>query len=131
MKKVILVAAILCGSTVLCGFTAAISADDSGDGAQMAPKYTIAEIMNKSHRGANSLLRTVVKGAATDAQKAELLDFYKILAENKPKYGDMDDWAERTALLIEAAQAAVDGSPEASNMLTKASSCTGCHNDHK
>lgn len=131
MKRICSTVAILVLTTVAFGFVTTIVADDATSDAKLAPKYTIAEIMNKAHRGTDSLVRTVARGTATDAQKAELLEFYKILAENKPSRGEMADWNERTTLLIEAAQAAVDGNPEATNMLTKASSCLGCHRAHK
>jgi len=103
----------------------------AGDVAPQAPKYTIPQIMMKAHKPPANLLRTVAQGQATAQQKTELLDLYKELAKNTPPRGEAADWAERTELLVAAAQAAVDGDPDASAQLTKASNCMACHDLHK
>jgi len=94
--------------------------------------WTISKIMKEAHKPADShLLRKVAQGKASDTEKKKLLNLYEALAAEQPPKGELNDWKQRTALLVEAAQAAVDGSPEASNMLIKASNCTSCHKAHR
>ena len=129
MKRIIILTAAV--SMLMVGYGLTTMAQSVEGDMTMAPKYTIADIMTKAHRRPANLLKTVASGQATDEQKAALLDLYVVLAEHKSPNGDQADWANRTALLVEAAKAAVDGNPEAGNMLTKASSCAGCHDAHK
>ncbi len=93
-------------------------------------KIPIKQVMQKAHK-AGLLKDLVVKGDATDAQKAELLKLYKALAANKPPKGAEDSWKTKTTALVDAAQAAVDGKENAAMLLTKASNCKACHDAHK
>lgn len=93
-------------------------------------KVTIKQVMQKAHK-AGLLKDLVVKGDATDEQKAELLKLYKGLAANKPPKGDAESWKTKTKALVDAAQAAVDGKDNAVQLLTKASNCKACHDAHK
>ena len=95
-----------------------------------AEKIPIKQVMQKAHK-AGLLKDLVVKGAASDEQKAELLKLYKGLAANKPPKGDQKSWDEKTKALVEAAQAAVDGKENAGQLLMKASNCKACHDAHK
>lgn len=100
-------------------------------GPSAAPKFTIKEVMLKAHKPPANLLRKVAQGNANDKEKAELLELYKALAENKPSRGEQESWDERTELLVAAAQAAVDGEADAGKQLTKAGNCAECHGAHK
>ena len=93
-------------------------------------EITIKEVMQKAHK-AGLLKDLVVKGDATDEQKAELLRLYKGLAAAKPPKGDAESWKTKSKALVDAAQAAVDGKEGAGQMLMKASNCKACHDAHK
>lgn len=93
-------------------------------------KITIKQVMQKAHK-AGLLKDLVVKGAANDEQKAELLKLYKALAANKPPKGEQKSWDAKTKALVDAAQAAVDGKENAAQLLRKASNCKACHDAHK
>jgi hypothetical protein len=93
-------------------------------------KITIKQVMQKAHK-AGLLKDLVVKGDATDEQKAELLKLYKGLAAAKPPKGAEDSWKTKTKALVDAAQAAVDGKEGAGQALAKASNCKACHDAHK
>jgi hypothetical protein len=96
-----------------------------------APQVSTKEVMAQAHKPPGNLLRKVATGNATDAEKAQLLKLYQALAANAPPRGAQESWSEKTGLLVGAAQAAVDGAPDAGAQLTKASNCMGCHNAHK
>jgi hypothetical protein len=95
------------------------------------PKYSIEEIMDKAHKGKNSLLKKVVTGKADGDQKKELLGLYQDLAKNKPEKGSQDDWKKRTTAMVGAAKDVVDDKPGAAGKLGKTVNCKGCHELHK
>ncbi len=97
---------------------------------RLAPVST-KDVMAQAHKPPANLLRKVATGKATAEEKGQLLALYKALAANTPPQGDQESWTEKTGLLVSAAQAAVDGAPDAAAQLTKASNCMGCHNAHK
>jgi hypothetical protein len=101
-----------------------VSADDT------EPIHT-KEVMQIAHRPPQQLLKKTALGQATDAEKAELLKLYKAMAKNAPPRGDATSWQEKTAALVAAAQAAVDGAADARAQLEKASNCAACHSEHK
>ena len=92
---------------------------------------TIKDVMNQAHKKPKQLLKKAATGRATDAEKAELLTLYKALAAATPSKGDKSQWQERTDAMVSAAQAAVDGKPDAGTLLTKAANCAACHSAHK
>ncbi len=94
-------------------------------------KMTIAEIMVETNKKPYQLLRSVADGKATVYDKDRLVKLYKSMAAQQPPKGDLDDWKERTALLIDAAEKAQKGAPDAKKLLTKAANCTACHKEHK
>ena len=96
-----------------------------------APKVSTKDVMAQAHKPPVNLLKKVATGNASAAEKAELLTLYQALAANKPPRGEQESWTEKTGLLVEAAKAAVAGTPDAAGQLTKASDCMGCHNAHK
>lgn len=95
------------------------------------PKNSIEEVMEKAHKGKDSLYKKVVSGEANGDQKKELLGLYQDLAKNKPPKGSPDDWKKRTTAMVEAAQEAVDGKPGAGPKIAKAASCKACHDLHR
>ena len=95
------------------------------------PKYSIEEIMDKAHKGKNSLFKKVVSGNANADQKKDLLGLYEDLAKNKPPKGSQDDWKKRTTAMVSAAKEAVDGKPGAGPKIAKAASCKACHDLHR
>lgn len=92
---------------------------------------TIKDVMNQAHKKPQELLKKVATGKATDAEQAELLKLYKALAASTPSKGELSDWKERTDAMVSAAQAAIDGEPDAGTRLTKAANCAACHSAHK
>lgn len=102
----------LAAAVLACGYAAA------------APKYTIKDVM-KACMGKDKLVSKVTEGKATDAEKKELVDYFKALAENKPKKGSDDSWKTLTKALVEAAEKAD------AEALKKATNCMACHKEHK
>jgi hypothetical protein len=115
------ITAALCVALVAC----VVLAQD------LAPKYSIKDVMARAHKPPANLLRKVAQGDATAQEKADLLELYKALAENSPPKGDAASWKEKTGLLVSAAQAAVDGDADAGSQLKKAGNCMACHSAHK
>jgi hypothetical protein len=96
-----------------------------------APELSIKEIMARAHKPPANLLRKVAQGKASAEETKQLLELYKALAQNEPPKGDAQAWADRTSLLVSAAQAAVDGEADAGQKLTKVTNCMACHSAHK
>ncbi len=96
-----------------------------------SPAPPLKEIMTRAHKPPANLLRKVAQGKASAEETKQLLDLYKALAQNKPPKGDAQAWADRTSLLVAAAQAAVDGEADASQKLKNMSNCQACHSAHK
>jgi hypothetical protein len=99
--------------------------------AQDPAPLSIKDVMKQAHTPRENLLRKVAQGKANAEEKGQLLALYKALAKNTPPKGDAQAWADRTSLLVSAAQAAVDGEADAGMKLTKVSSCIACHTEHK
>jgi hypothetical protein len=116
----------LCAVGIFASGLFVVSAQEKKD----EEKVPIKEVMQKAHK-AGLLKDLVVKDAASEEQKAELLKLYKALAANKPPKGDEESWKTKTKALIDAAQAAVDGKEGAGAMLMRASNCKACHDAHK
>ncbi len=112
-------------AVVFAGMTVLGAADDK-------PKYDIETIMDKAHGEKNDkILRKVLDGKATDAEKKELLELYTELGKNKPPKGNEKSWKDKTTALVSATQEVVDGKGTGVADLKKASSCGGCHKVHK
>ncbi len=104
-------------------------AADKADGDK--PKYTIKQVMKDVHAGKESVLKKVIAGKASDAEKEKLLEMYQSLAKSKPPQGDAASWKAKTEALVAAAQAEVDGAEGAGAKLEKAANCGACHGVHK
>ncbi len=90
---------------------------------------TIKSIMKDAFKG--PLVKKVGKGDATAEEKQQLLDYSKAMQGLMPPKGDAESWKDKTAAMVEAAQAAVDGKEDASSLLMKATNCAACHTPHK
>jgi hypothetical protein len=99
--------------------------------AQEEPAITIKDVMKEAHKKPKELLRKVVMGKATDVEKQRLLELYKAMAKGKPPKGTAESWKAKSDLIVSAAQAVIDGKPDAARELTKATNCMGCHKAHK
>ncbi len=73
----------------------------------------------------------VIKGMATDAEKAKLLGYAEALPKLKPPKGSKESWQKLTGDLLKATTAAVEGKPGGAEALGKAINCKGCHTPHK
>jgi hypothetical protein len=112
-------------TVVFAGMTVLGAGDDK-------PKYDIEAIMDKAHGEKNDkILRKVLDGKATDAEKKELLELYTELGKNKPPKGSDNSWKDKTKALVAASQEVVDGKGTGVANLKKASNCSGCHKVHK
>lgn len=101
-------------------------------GEQPTPENTsISDIMKEAHKKPKELVKRVALGRASQAEQQRLRDLYKVLAQHAPPRGDAASWQEKTRLLTHAAQAVVDGKPEALSSLAKATNCKACHEAHK
>jgi len=103
----------------------------SGAGMVLADDVTISEIMKKGHKGKTSLIKKVTSNKASDAEKKQLLGWYKAMAKMKPEKGDAESWNQKTAALVVAMEAVVAGDSKGVAALKKASNCKACHNEHK
>ena len=103
-----------------------VRADEATD---EKPKHTIKEVMKKAHK--DGLMKRLAVGKGTRDEASELLELYESLGKNEPPKGEPGSWKEKTGELIAAAQAVVDGKPDAGAKLTKAANCMECHKMHK
>ncbi len=97
--------------------------------AEGQPEFTIKQVMTKAHK--EGLLKKVLSGEGTAADKQELATLYAALAANEPPKGDAADWKEKTTALEDAAQEVAEGKDGAIEQLKKAANCAACHKEHK
>ena len=116
---------VVCG----CLFSLLVTVPQIAPGADAKP--AIKDIMHSAHKKPKELLKKVATGAATDAQKAELVKLYQALAALRPPRGDAASWEEKTKALLAAARAAAEGKPEAAGELNRVANCAACHDAHK
>jgi hypothetical protein len=89
------------------------------------PKFTISEVMKKAHAGKNALRAKVLKGEATDEEKAQLTALYVALSENTPPAGEAEKWKKVTKDILDAYKS---GDLKA---YEKATNCGACHGEFK
>jgi hypothetical protein len=99
-------------------------ADDNG-----RPKHTIKQIMNLAHK--SGLMKKAILGAATPAEKKELVDLYGELSADLPEKGNPESWKQLTTALVQAAKDVEAGKPGSGPALRKAVDCDTCHKLHK
>ncbi len=95
------------------------------------PKYSMEEIMKTGMKGDTSVLKKVVDGVATDAEKKQLLAYVQALTQHEPSKGDAASWKAKTSALVAVTQKVVNGDKAAIAQLKEASNCKACHNVHK
>src|SRR5437868_1421428 len=66
------------------------------------PKFSIKDVMKKAHAGKNALRAKVLKGEATDEEKAQLTAMYVALNQATPPAGEADAWKARTKAILDA-----------------------------
>ena len=122
MKRLLGVLAMMCMISLTANL---LSADD---------KYEVdPEAIKKAMKAAmkEGLLKKVAKGEGTKEEAQHLLDLFKAMAKVEPPKGEHKDFEKRVKVLIDAAQAAVEGKEGAGDLLTKAADCKGCHTAHR
>lgn len=92
-----------------------------------AAKISIKNVMKTCMKG--GLLKKVIDGNATDAEKAKLVEQFEALTADKPPKGDEASWKDKTAALLAGAQDAAAG--KGVDKLKAASNCKACHSVHK
>lgn len=95
------------------------------------PKYSMEEIMKQGMKGDTSILKKVVDGVATDAEKKQLVEYCKALTKLEPSKGDAESWKKKTAALLAAAEKVAGGDKAAVAALKETSNCKACHSVHK
>lgn len=90
---------------------------------------TIKQVMRKAHK--QGLLKQVLMGQASDADRRELLGLYQDLARNAPPRGEARSWRARTSSIVAAATAVAQGDPRGLPALKSAVNCASCHRAHK
>ncbi|HIN95901.1 MAG TPA: hypothetical protein EYN03_09680 [Planctomycetes bacterium] len=103
---------------------ALVGAEDKPAKAKITIKVAMKDIKAGLHT-------KVIKGKATDAEKAKLLSYTKALPKLKPPKGSKESWQKLTAALLKATTAAVEGKPGGADALGKAFNCKACHTPHK
>jgi hypothetical protein len=94
------------------------------------PKFTIAEVMDQAH-SKTGLLKKVMSGQSSKAEKEELVGLYTALTLNKPPKGDPKSFKEKAGALLEGAKAAVKDEKDGIAKLKKAANCKACHEAHR
>jgi cytochrome c556 len=131
MKKF---ATVLAGLAVLIVVTSTLLAAD----------LTVKQVMQKAHRGSNSLLANIGKDLKdddpewSDIQKEtkDLVDLGTALGKNDPPKGDKDSWKNLTkgyldnAKALDAAAQKKDKATAQSYQAKLAGSCKACHTAH-
>jgi hypothetical protein len=112
------------GIAAVVGLALCLSAPHAGE--KKAPKYKIADIMQKAHK--SGLLKKVQSGEASEKERKQLLEFYVALSMNKPPVGKPADWKKRTDAMVKGARAAVKDAEAGKKLKVD---CMGCHDLHK
>jgi hypothetical protein len=117
---------------VFAASLAAVFAADDHD--HPHPKHSLKQVMleaNKDKDGEKSLLKKVIGGNASDAEKIKLLDYYISMVESKPKKGEMDSWHNLAGRAVTAAAKVAVGREGAEEELKASTNCKACHSKHK
>jgi len=90
---------------------------------------SVKQVMGKAMNPKKGLLGKVLKGGASDADKAMLVSLMEDLAANDAPRGDAASWKAKTEALVAAAKTVKEGGSTAA--LNKAKNCAACHKAHK
>ncbi len=93
------------------------------------PQNSIKEVMKLAHK--DGLLKKVVDGEATDAEKQQLLDLYIDMLEGTPEKGEQTEWLMAAGRSVVAAAKVVVGRDGAVDELKEATNCKACHDVFK
>lgn len=94
-------------------------------------KLSIKQIMEKAHKGNDTLLTRSLAKKAKPEEVKELLGYYQALTALKPGKGDEASWKAKTAALVAAADLLVKNDDKGLAGLKAASDCKACHSVHK
>lgn len=94
-----------------------------------AAKRSIKEVMENAHKA--GLLKKVLEGEASQAEKMNLLDHYVSLTEAQPPQGSPEGWAEKTNAVVVAAAKVAVGRDDGTELLRRVTNCAACHKEHK
>ncbi|MCY2984688.1 MAG: hypothetical protein NTY15_13780 [Planctomycetota bacterium] len=99
--------------------------------APKASPKTVKEVMKIAHDKEAGILKKILSGGASDAEKKQLLDLYIDMAEGEPKKGDKAEWKIAASAAALSAGKVVLGREGAIEELTKTSDCKACHSKFK
>lgn len=91
------------------------------------PKFTIKEVMKKAHTAKTGLKDKAISDKGTKEEKAELVELYTALGQNKPPKGDEKVWKEKTDAILTAAKDVAEDKKDSVDALKKATDCKACH----
>ena len=94
-----------------------------GTAVAQRPQHSVKEVMKQGMK--SGLLRTVISGQATAAQRQQMIALLESLVRSQPRKGSVSHWRERTVKMYQAAQAGDY------TTLKEASRCLTCHKEHK
>lgn len=94
-------------------------------------KLTIKQIMEKAHKGNDTILTRALAKKAKPEEVKELLGLYQAMAMLKPGKGDEASWKAKSAALIAATELLVKNDDKGLAGLKAASDCKACHSVHK
>ena len=86
------------------------------------------EIMKKGFKSTEekpALLKKVIDGTASEAEKAKLAEYLKKMVGLKPPEGNAASWKKKTQALVSAME------KNDLNVLKNAANCKACHKVHK
>lgn len=95
------------------------------------PTKTVSQVMEQGFKGKESLNARIMKGEANAADFKLMASLTKELALNKPGYGDLASWTEKTTALHAAAEGLAGGKPGALDAYKAAVNCKACHTAHR
>ncbi|MBM3839518.1 MAG: hypothetical protein FJ398_16415 [Verrucomicrobia bacterium] len=95
------------------------------------PKFTIKDVMQKLHKGDDSVLRRVSDGHGTKEDLAKLVEYYESLPLCTPERGEKTSWNQKSTALLKAAKALKSGEAGALDGFKKAVNCKACHSLHR
>lgn len=111
------------------GQPATAPGQQQAEDSEPAVKYSIKDVMQNAHKA--GLLKKVLDGEASQADKLALLDHYVSLTESKPPQGSPEGWeAKSNAVVVAAAKVAV-GRDDGMELLKGATNCAACHKEHR
>jgi hypothetical protein len=119
---------------VCAAFLAAVVLAGGRLAAEDKPKYEIAVVMEKAHKGGQNSLRAKILGGKASKEDLDMLvDLYTALGQNTPPKGDKEAWKKKTATVLAAAKKVKENPTDRAGLqaLNRATMCMACHNEFK